>query len=286
MASRIGDGLGGASGSQRGRCLCVRECRQPGDAVLSFRLFCCASEPWMHRGRSVESGRRSPPGLLPVCCSACARKKSRGSGCCSISAGFLSSAPASSRRQQYAIVVFAGLAAMGVYARSCAICRRLRPPRHHSRRCPPKGLLMLRALGDYGSLMLFPAKLFMERQVFAAPGLANPEDASVYFALGVAGVMMIVGAHRRGALARTRTNAPARGCGRGSRSGFCRCRTCFPSTPASRSTGFTCPASGSCFFWQVSCVGPAAAFPGTRLPWPALAIVDRTARHTHLVPHI
>ena len=33
---------------------------------------------------------------------------------------------------------------------------------------------MIRALGDYGSLMLFPDKLFMERQVFAAPGLANP----------------------------------------------------------------------------------------------------------------
>ncbi len=32
----------------------------------------------------------------------------------------------------------------------------------------------------------------MERQVFAAPGLANPADDSVYFSLGVAGVMMIV----------------------------------------------------------------------------------------------
>ena len=50
---------------------------------------------------------------------------------------------------------------------------------------------MIRALGDYGSLMLFPDKLFMERQVFAAPGLANPEDESVYRALAVAGVLML-----------------------------------------------------------------------------------------------
>ena len=57
---------------------------------------------------------------------------------------------------------------------------------------PARGLLMIRALGDYGSLMLFPDKLFMERQVFAAPGLAHPEEASVYLALAVGGVLTLV----------------------------------------------------------------------------------------------
>ena len=57
---------------------------------------------------------------------------------------------------------------------------------------PAKGLLMIRALGDYGSLMLFPDKLFMERQVFAAPGLANPDDESFYRALAAGGVLMLV----------------------------------------------------------------------------------------------
>ena len=56
---------------------------------------------------------------------------------------------------------------------------------------PAKGLLMIRALGDYGSLMLFPDKLFMERQVFAAPGLANPDEESVYLALAAGGVAML-----------------------------------------------------------------------------------------------
>ncbi len=57
---------------------------------------------------------------------------------------------------------------------------------------PARGLLMIRALGDYGSLMVFPDKLFMERQVFAAPGLAHPEDPSVYLALAVGGVLTLV----------------------------------------------------------------------------------------------
>jgi tetratricopeptide (TPR) repeat protein len=55
---------------------------------------------------------------------------------------------------------------------------------------PAKWLLMIRALGDYGSLMLFPDKLFMERQVFAAPGLANPAGAMVYTSLAIAGVLL------------------------------------------------------------------------------------------------
>ena len=56
---------------------------------------------------------------------------------------------------------------------------------------PAKGLLMIRALGDYGSLMIFPYKLFMERQVFAAPGLSNPGAAGFYHALAAAGVLML-----------------------------------------------------------------------------------------------
>lgn len=56
---------------------------------------------------------------------------------------------------------------------------------------PARGLLMIRALGDYGSLMIFPYKLFMERQVFAAPGLANPQAAGFYHALAAAGVLTL-----------------------------------------------------------------------------------------------
>ncbi len=98
--------------------------------------------------------------------------------------------PATIPRARWAVVIV-GLAAVGVYL----ALRHLPPAPPTPPPMPPlpaKGLLMLRALGDYGSLMLFPAKLFMERQVFAAPGLANPEDASVYFALGVAGIFMLV----------------------------------------------------------------------------------------------
>lgn len=57
---------------------------------------------------------------------------------------------------------------------------------------PSRWLLMIRALGDYGSLMIFPDKLFMERQVFAAPGLENADDAAVYFALGIAGAVVLL----------------------------------------------------------------------------------------------
>lgn len=69
---------------------------------------------------------------------------------------------------------------------------------------PSRWLLMIRALGDYGSLMVFPGKLFMERQVFAAPGLENPQDEPMYLALGVAGAIVL------GALA-TGAFVPGRG---------------------------------------------------------------------------
>jgi tetratricopeptide (TPR) repeat protein len=55
---------------------------------------------------------------------------------------------------------------------------------------PPKALLMIRSLGDYGSLMIFPYKLFMERQVFAAPGLEDPPDPVFYATLGIAGGLL------------------------------------------------------------------------------------------------
>jgi tetratricopeptide (TPR) repeat protein len=82
-----------------------------------------------------------------------------------------------------------GLLALGCYL----VLRHLPappPPAPPAPVLPARWLLMIRALGDYGSLMLFPDKLFMERQVFAAPGLANPPDPAVYTALGVAGVLL------------------------------------------------------------------------------------------------
>ena len=56
---------------------------------------------------------------------------------------------------------------------------------------PPRVVLMLRALGDYSRLMIFPDALFMERQVFAAPGLENPADPAYYNALAVIGALML-----------------------------------------------------------------------------------------------
>ena len=56
---------------------------------------------------------------------------------------------------------------------------------------PPKWVLMLRALGDYGSLLVFPNKLFMERQVFAAGSLAGTPDEALYLSLAIAGVAML-----------------------------------------------------------------------------------------------
>ena len=56
---------------------------------------------------------------------------------------------------------------------------------------PAKWLLMLRALGDYGSLMLYPKALFMERQVFSAPGLDQSANDALYFSLAVSGVGML-----------------------------------------------------------------------------------------------
>jgi tetratricopeptide (TPR) repeat protein len=88
------------------------------------------------------------------------------------------------------LAVAAGLCALGIYL----ALRSLPPTPPAPPPLPPmpsRWLLMIRALGDYGGLLLFPKKLFMERQVFAAPGLANPPDASVYFAMGLAGVGML-----------------------------------------------------------------------------------------------
>ena len=56
---------------------------------------------------------------------------------------------------------------------------------------PPKWVLMLRALGDYGSLLIFPDKLFMERQVFAVGNLASAPDEALYLSLAISGVAML-----------------------------------------------------------------------------------------------
>ncbi len=98
--------------------------------------------------------------------------------------------PATARRTGW-IVAAAGVAAVGVYLS----LRHLAPAPPTPTQLPPmpsRWLLMIRALGDYGSLLLFPVKLFMERQVFAAPGLASPADDAVYFTLAVSGVLMLV----------------------------------------------------------------------------------------------
>ena len=65
------------------------------------------------------------------------------------------------------------------------------PPVPPTPQMPARGILMLRALGDYGSLLLFPNKLFMERQVFAPPGLADAPDAFFYQMLTVSGALVL-----------------------------------------------------------------------------------------------
>ncbi len=96
------------------------------------------------------------------------------------------------RRGHYAILAGAVLA-LGLY-----LCLRHLPPppppapSAPSAAMPAKGVLMLRALGDYARLMLFPHRLFMERQVFAAPGLTNPSTALFYNALAAGGALVLM----------------------------------------------------------------------------------------------
>ena len=103
------------------------------------------------------------------------------------------SAPAAprSRFRTKLAVAGGGLLALGVYL----WLRHLPPPPlplPPSPAMPSRGLLMLRALGDYAGLMLFPHRLHMERQVFAAPGLGNPESPAFYFGLAVGGVLLLI----------------------------------------------------------------------------------------------
>lgn len=83
-----------------------------------------------------------------------------------------------------------GLFAVGVY-----LCLRHLPPPAPTPPPPPgtvpRWVLMLRALGDDGRLLLFPDRLYMERQVFAAPGLVNPADPAYYHALAVLGALVL-----------------------------------------------------------------------------------------------
>ena len=98
-------------------------------------------------------------------------------------------APRADRRGRL-LALAGGLLAVGI----CLGLRHLPPPAPAPP--PPPGtlgrwVLMLRALGDYGRLMVFPDRLYMERQVFAAPGLANPDDPAYYDTLAVTGALVL-----------------------------------------------------------------------------------------------
>ncbi len=160
----------------------------------SLAMGCCLSA-WLLCEHALDAGRAWTRALLAAGAFGCLLL-----GLCSkeiagiwllLYLGYLFALRPDAARRGRWVVVIASVAAVGIYLG----LRHLPPTPPAPPPLPPlpaKGVLMLRALGDYGSLMIFPAKLFMERQVFAAPGLANPADASVYFALGVAGVMVLV----------------------------------------------------------------------------------------------
>ena len=88
-----------------------------------------------------------------------------------------------------------GMIAGSVLALGFYLCLRHLPPPAltppPAPKMPAKWVLMLRALGDYGSLMLYPKKLFMERQVFAAPGASQPGDDARYLSLALSGVGLL-----------------------------------------------------------------------------------------------
>ncbi len=98
--------------------------------------------------------------------------------------------PDTSRRARWIVVACVGVALVAYLG-----LRHLPPPSHappFSVQLPSKPVLMLRALGDYGSLLIFPKDLFMERQVFAAPGLANAQDAWFYHLLLFDGLLVLI----------------------------------------------------------------------------------------------
>ena len=89
-------------------------------------------------------------------------------------------------------VVGGGLLALACYLGLRCFLVPPHPPTPLYPAMPAKWLLMLRALGDYGRLMLFPDQLYMERQVFPAPGLANPQTPAYYTTLAVVGAFVLV----------------------------------------------------------------------------------------------
>ena len=104
--------------------------------------------------------------------------------------GYLFVFRANTSRRACGIVVGCAAAALLAYLglRHLPSATPILPP---APQMPARGILMLRALGDYGSLLLFPDKLFMERQVFAPPGLADAPDAFFYHMLTVSGVLVL-----------------------------------------------------------------------------------------------
>ena len=105
-------------------------------------------------------------------------------------AGWLVAVRPGAGRRGRLLAIAGGLAAVGI-----SFGLRHLPPAAPVPPLPPdtvsRWVLMFRALGDYGRLMLFPDELYMERQVFAAPGLANPADPTYYTALAVAGALVL-----------------------------------------------------------------------------------------------
>lgn len=163
-----------------------------GTADTLAMLFCLSAALLCDRAlRSAFSGRKVAWGVAAfVCLMLGLCSKEIASIWVLLFLGYLFGLRADTpRRARWTVLAFA-LVALAAYLG----LRHLTPPRPAPPalpEMPPKIVLMLRALGDYGSLLLFPDKLFMERQVFAAPGLANAENESFYRILGYTGALVL-----------------------------------------------------------------------------------------------
>ncbi len=160
----------------------------------SLAMFCCLSA-WLACERALATAHPAARGgwatlafvglMLGLC-----SKEIAGIWLVIFGMYLFAARPGLGTRRARLVVAASGLLAVLFYLalRHLAPLAAVPPP---PPKMPAKWLLMLRALGDYGSLLLYPKELFMERQVFAAPGLDNAANEALYLSLALSGVGML-----------------------------------------------------------------------------------------------